>query len=187
MARAYGSVRVDVDDRARIRGLAIVFNSLSVDLGGFREIIKPSAVDRTLNEGLDVRALVNHDTAKVLGRNTAGTLELRKTRQGLQADIDPPSTSYAKDLLESLRRGDIDGMSFEFRTLSDEWHMEDGELVREVTDMRISEVSIVTFPAYEATDVSVAQRSLERYRMESGLTVARLREELLAKRTARAR
>jgi HK97 family phage prohead protease len=184
MARAYGSVRIDVDDRARIRGLAIVFNLLSVNLGGFREIIKPSAVDRTLNEGLDVRALVNHDSSKVLGRNTAGTLELRKTRQGLQVDIDPPSTSYAKDIMESLRRGDVDGMSFEFSTLSDDWHLEKGELIREVTDMRISEVSVVTFPAYEATDVTIAKRSLERYQVECGLTVARLREELLAKRSA---
>lgn len=160
---AHGECRVDLDENRRIRGFAIVFNSMSVDLGGFREIIKPEAVDRTLTEALDVRALVDHDTSKIIGRTTAGTLELRKTRRGLQVEIDPPATSYGKDILESLRRGDVTGMSFGFRVLDDDWRMEDGTPLREVTDMRISEVSVVTFPAYEATDVGVATRALARF------------------------
>ena len=61
-----------------IEGHAVVFNSLSEDLGGFREIIKPEAVDRTLREAVDVRALVNHDAGQVIGRTRAGTLTLRK-------------------------------------------------------------------------------------------------------------
>ena len=144
------------------------FTSLSVDLGGFREVIKPEAVDRTLREGLDVRALFDHNSGQVLGRTTSGTLLLRKTRSGLGVEIDPPDTSFARDLLQSGERGDISGMSFGFRVLTEEWRLEDGEAVREVLDMVISEVSIVAFPAYEAPDASVAQRSLQAFRCGDG-------------------
>lgn len=158
-------VRMDVADR-RIRGTAIVFNSLSLDLGGFREVIHPSAVDRTLKEGIDVRALVDHETAKIMGRVTAGTLLLRKTAKGLAIENDPPDTSYARDLLVSIDRRDVTGMSFGFRVApgGDDWRQEDGEVIRDVFDMAVSEVSFVTFPAYEATDAREAQRSLQQFR-----------------------
>jgi HK97 family phage prohead protease len=158
--RFTGNVRVDVDSSRKIKGYAIVFDVKSLDLGFFREIIKPEAVDRTLSEALDVRALVDHDTGKVIGRTRAGTLMLRKDKKGLRVEIDPADTSAGRDVLESVRRGDISGMSFAFRTLTDEWRMEDGETIREVLDMTISEVSIVSFPAYQQTSVEVAHRSL---------------------------
>lgn len=171
---------LEVAPDRKIRGTAIVFNSLSVDLGGFREVIKPEAIDRTLREGLDVRALVDHDSAKIIGRTKAGTLALRKSRKGLEIVVDPPNTSYARDLVESVERGDISGMSFGFRVLTDEWRMEDGEAVRDVLDMVVSEVSVVGFPAYPATDVSVAQRSLQQFRSEQ-----RGRSLMLARRMHR--
>jgi HK97 family phage prohead protease len=153
--------RAELSEDKRIRGYAIVFNSLSVDLGGFRERILPSAVDRTLREGLDVRAYFNHDGDKVLGRTSAGTLMLRKDTHGLRAEIHPPSTTLAQDLMVSIDRGDITGMSFRFRALDDQWRMEDGEPIREVSDMVIGEVSIVSEPAYPDTEVAV--RSLREF------------------------
>ncbi len=159
--RFLGECRVDAggsDDR-RIRGTAIVFNSRSVDLGGFTEIIKPEAIDRTISEALDVHAFWNHDSGEVLGRTRAGTLQLRKEKRGMSVIIDPPS--WADKILESIRRGDVTGMSFGFRVVTDEWRMEDGMPLREVVDMVVSEVSIVSKPAYQATDVMVSKRSLD--------------------------
>jgi HK97 family phage prohead protease len=163
--RAFVECRAEASDNGKkIRGYPVVFNSLSVDLGGFREIISPEAVDRTLNEGLDVRALVDHDSSKVIGRTRAGTLRLRKDSRGLHMEVEPDEDiSYARDVMIAVRRGDISGMSFGFRVDSDEWDYDGKIPVRTVTDMRISEISIVAFPAYTATDVQVAQRSLNAF------------------------
>jgi HK97 family phage prohead protease len=162
------NLRVEGDrGQKKIRGYAIVFDTKSVDLGGFTEIIRKDAVRRTLSEALDVRALVDHDSAKVLGRTRAGTLILRADSKGLAVEIDPPNTTASADILESIRRGDVTGMSFAFRTLEDDWHIEDGNPVREVIDMTISEVSVVTFPAYTATDVQLATRSLQAFQLQA--------------------
>lgn len=167
------TLRAD-DNSRKIRGHAIVFDTPSVNLGGFTEIIRREAVERTLREALDVRALVDHDSAKIIGRTRAGTLMLRADQRGLAIEIDPPNTTIAADILESIRRGDVTGMSFAFRTIADDWHMDNGEPVREVLDMTISEVSVVTFPAYPATDVALATRSLQRF-VEQGSSVEYLR------------
>jgi HK97 family phage prohead protease len=152
----------------KIVGYAIVFNQPSEDLGGFVEIITPAAVDRTLAEDLDVRALVDHDTSKIIGRTKAGTMILRKDAHGLLVEIHPPDTTAGRDILESVRRGDVTGMSFKFgviRPHGERFEQRAGVTTRIVSDMRIPEVSVVTFPAYTATDVSVAQRALRRCRL----------------------
>lgn len=167
--RAFVECRAEASDNGKkIRGYAIRFNSKSVDLGGFYEFIAPEAVDRTLSEGLDVRALVDHDSAKVIGRTRAGTLQLRKDSQGLRIEVEPdPDISYANDILRSVARGDVTGMSFGFRVIGDDWDYDEKTPIRTVTDMRISEVSIVTFPAYQATNVEVAQRSLRAFQVQN--------------------
>jgi len=158
--------------RTKIIGHAIVFNELSEPIMGyFREQIAPEAVDRTLKEGIDLRAFIDHDPAKIMGRLSSKTLSVSKDQRGLRVEIDPPDTTYSRDTLESIRRGDLTGMSFAFRLMPDGFRLANGsdaELpTRTVFDMRISEVSVVTFPAYPTTDVDVAQRSLEEFRKES--------------------
>jgi Escherichia/Staphylococcus phage prohead protease len=167
-----GDLRVVTGEgmRQKLVGHAIVFNTLSEPLMFFREQIAPEAVDRTLNEQIDMRALIDHEPAKLMGRLTAGTLRVKKDAHGLLVEIDPPDTTYSRDALESVRRGDLTGMSFAFRTMpgGDQWDESTDPPTRTVLDMRISEVSIVTFPAYPATDVDVAQRSLDAYRQQHG-------------------
>lgn len=145
-----------------IVGHAAVFNSESRDLGGFKEVIAPGAFEG--HEGMDVRALINHSSDMVLGRNKAGTLRMKEDDTGLRVEIDPPDTTFANDLLVSMRRGDIDQMSFGFRTISDKWETKDGEDFRTLEKVELFDVSPVTFPAYEDTDVAV--RSLEAYRKD---------------------
>lgn len=176
--RAFLECRVDAIDNRRLRGYAIVFNTLSQVLGSgpvsFREIIAPEAMDRTLKEAIDLRALVDHDPGKVLGRLSANTLEAQKDGRGLRVTIEPdPEISYAKDIMRAVKRGDVSGMSFGFRALEDDWNYDEDIPVRTVMDMRVSEVSIVTFPAYTATDVAVAQRSLQAFQAQhTGRSIA---------------
>jgi HK97 family phage prohead protease len=144
----------DVGDRRRIRGHAAVFDSLSLDLGGFREKIDPGAFQRTIRED-DVRALVNHDPNLVLGRNKAGTLRLMEDARGLAIEIDPPDTQGARDLLTLLGRGDISQMSFGYYALSDRWETQGSEAIRTLEEVQLVDVSVVTFPAYPETDAGL--------------------------------
>lgn len=136
----------------KIAGHAIVFNQLSDELGGFRERIVPEAVNRTFREKIDVRALWNHDNSKPIGRLSARTLSISSDKIGLMTEIAPPQ--WAAGHVESVARGDVTGMSFGFMALDDDWHVEDGMPTRDVLDMRVMEVSPVSFPAYPQTDVS---------------------------------
>lgn len=163
--RSFVEFRVNREgENPTIEGYAIVFNSLSENLGGFREIIAPAAVDRALAEGHDVRALIDHDSGKILGRSKSGTLQMEKDEHGLKVRITPPDTTYARDLMKVVERGDVSGMSFAFITPegADSWtRSADGTAIRTVIDMHLRDVSVVTYPAYPATEVAV--RSLEAF------------------------
>lgn len=146
-----------------ITGHAAVFGELSQDLGGFKEIVDPGAFDRAIAGEDDVRAFVEHDTGKVLGRTTAGTLKLTQDKRGLFVEIDPPQTTVGQDIIVSIDRGDIDSMSFGFRTIEDRWEpQKDGSQIRHLISVELFDVSPVVFPAYVDTDVAV--RSLEHWR-----------------------
>jgi HK97 family phage prohead protease len=156
---------VDIEEDRRLTGYAVVFNSLSQDLGGFKERISPSAVDRTIRTGANVDALVDHrrETSTILGSTDSGLLKLRKDRHGLSVDVRPPDTTTARDLITVVKAGLVKGMSFAFRVFPDgqEWDEEDGILVRTVTDMEFSEVSFVVNPAYLDTEASARNHRID--------------------------
>jgi HK97 family phage prohead protease len=150
-------------DRQRIVGYALVFDVRSKDLGGFVEVVKPQAVSST---SVDVVALYNHDPSAVLGR-TPQTLQLTKDDRGLAFTLDPAPTQAGRDAFELVKRGDITGASFGFRTKKDTWRKDTGRkdtadnmMVRELLDIELVEISLTAFPAYRETDVAIAQRSL---------------------------
>lgn len=155
-------VRAEEGEPATIVGYASVFNSMSEDIMGFREIVMPTAFDRALKEEHDVRALVNHDPNRILGRTKSGTLVLSVDEKGLLVEIQPPDTQAARDALTSIKRGDLDGMSFAFRTITDAWRTEDKQQIRELLDLELLDVSVVAYPAYPETQVSA--RALEQAR-----------------------
>jgi HK97 family phage prohead protease len=150
------------DGRRTISGYAAVFNCDSQDLGGFVERISPGAFKEALKTS-DTRALFNHDANFVLGRKSAGTLRLKEDERGLFMEIDPPQTQAAKDLMESIKRGDISEQSFAFSVQDDKWsNMDDPDKMTVRTVEKIShlfDVSPVTYPAYQ--DTSVALRRLD--------------------------
>jgi HK97 family phage prohead protease len=138
-------------------GTAIVTDSLSVDLGGFKEIIRPSALTRALAPDADIRALHNHNSDHLLGRTTARTLRLRGMAKGLETRIAVPDTQAGRDTVTSVERRDLTGMSFAFRVPKDGdlWRVDGETVIREVLDMHVVEVSAVAFPAYHQTEISV--------------------------------
>lgn len=139
-------------------GKAIVFNSLSQDLGGFREIIAPSAVTKTISEA-DVLALAYHDSTSLLGRTSSGTLRLNASDESLNFEIDLPDTSVADDLAVLVARGDVVGSSFGFYTIADSWDEdENGNVIRTVTELALHHVAPTPDPAY--LDTTAAMRSL---------------------------
>src|SRR5262245_34779225 len=103
----------------RLVGYAIRTDALSEDLGGFRERIAFEAVERALARHPDLVALVNHNTDRVVGRQSAKTLRVSQDRDGLRFEVDPPA--HERGLVESVARGDLPGASFAFRTVKDSW------------------------------------------------------------------
>lgn len=139
----------------KIVGYPIVFNSLSQDLGGFVERILPDAVQFAE----DVRADFNHDANCILGRLSAGTLTLSVDDHGVRMEAEAPKTTWADDLLVSIRRGDINQGSFAFRVLpgGDQVAEENGQMVRTLTRILVRKVSVVSDPAYTKTEIEVRQ------------------------------
>lgn len=147
--------KVGAAEAPKIGGHAAKFDSLSEDLGGFRERIAPGAFAKTIQGG-DIRALWNHDANIVLGRNTSGTLRLSEDSAGLAYECDVPQTQLIRDMvLAPIERGDVNQCSFGFRTLNDKWAKVDGEWIRTLLEVELFDVSPVTYPAYASTDVAV--------------------------------
>lgn len=178
-------VRADDDDAPKFRGHAAVFESRTA-IGdplrwGWYEEIGRSAFDKTLADG-DARFLIDHDTSLLVARVSAGDLRLSTDDVGLLTDADlDDELSYVRDLARNLEKRRITGMSFGFYVVRDTWTSEEVEIevngktetfsidVRVIDEVRLLEVSAVTFPAYEDTDAGLRATDANEIRSARGL------------------
>lgn len=154
------------NDNRHIEGYAIVFNSLSNDLGGFREIIEQGAITDELIKNSDILCLMNHDIKRgVLARSYQGrgSLKLDIDEHGLHYSFEAPKTDLGDEVLEGIRRGDISKCSFAFVCGEDNWTKdENGEYIRHVKKIKnLYDVSLVYHPAYDETEVKADTRGLD--------------------------
>lgn len=153
------------DGRPVIRGYAVVYNRLSVDLGGFRERILPGAFDGVLSRQrgrADLVSYYNHNPDILLGRESAGTLTVTSNDKGVMFEVVPPMSR--QDVVELVQRGDVRGASFTFAIEKNGENFttdEGGRPIREIRAARIYELGPVVQPAYPATNVAVAMRSVQ--------------------------
>jgi HK97 family phage prohead protease len=122
----------------------------------FVEYVRKGAFAKTLNDGADVRLLIDHEGVP-LARTKSGTLMLEEDDRGLrvEATLDPMNPD-AQRVLSAMRRGDLSQMSFAFRTVKDSWNSD--RTIRELREVQLFDVSVVTYPAYEDTIVSLRSR-----------------------------
>lgn len=161
-----GDNATSTSESRHIEGYAIVFNSLSNDLGGFREIIEQGAITDELIKNSDILCLMNHDIKRgVLARSYQGrgSLKLEIDEHGLHYSFDAPNTDLGDEVLEGIRRGDISKCSFAFVCGEDNWTKdENGEYIRHVKKIKnLYDVSLVYHPAYEETEVKADTRGLD--------------------------
>ena len=141
-----------------LTGYAAVFNS-EANLGDFQELIRPGAFAKSLATGSNIRALYAHNGEALLGTTKGGTLQLREDAHGLAFSLALPDTSHGRDLAVLVDRGDVSGCSFGFRVApgGDRWEQRGKQLVRELLNVELHEVTLTADPAY--ADTSVAMRS----------------------------
>jgi uncharacterized protein len=145
------------DQPAVISGYAAVFNSKTSIGDYFEEVIMPGAFSRSIATNSDIRALFNHDWNNVLGRTKSGTLRLSEDDRGLKFDVELPNTSLAKDLVESMTRGDINQCSFGFFATEETWDYSVEPVLRTIHEVELFEISVVSIPAYDDTEVALVR------------------------------
>lgn len=175
LSKIYRSADIKSPENSRyIEGYAVVFNSLSEDLGGFREIIRPSAITEDLLNRSDICATVDHNNEYLMARQKfgKGNIEFRIDDHGLYFRYELANTEKANELLSHIQRGEIDSCSFCFGIDYDtpggeKWYRDaDGTQIREITRIDcLFDISAVIRPAYVQTNIKEAQaRDLEHAR-----------------------
>lgn len=171
------------DEEMKIQGFALRFNEESNLLGEFVEVISPEALEDA--DMSDVRMLINHDQNYVIGRTTAGTLDLEVTEEGLYFRCTLPPTSYARDIYENIKLGNVNQCSFGMVVSSDGDNFErrdDGIFKRTINKIQsIFDCSVVSFPAYNTSSVEPALRSIEHIKQEESNKIEEQRKLDLAK------
>jgi len=149
-------IREAEDGKRTLSGYAVKWGRKSHVLGyfrKFREQFQKGAFSDSLIED-DQRFLWSHDPSKVLGRTKNGTLRLEEDDIGLRFELDLPDTTLGEDAYKSIKRGDVDGVSFGFQMISHDLDEDDDMPLRTITKARLLEVSAVAFPAYPDSEVS---------------------------------
>src|SRR5699024_12104034 len=181
LATTENEIHEDDDGNRTLSGYAVKWEKKSQVLGMFykyREKIKKGAFADSLNKD-DQRFLWSHDPSKVLGRTKNKTLKLEEDDTGLRFELDLPKTTLGNDTYESIKRGDVDGVSFGFNVEDDEVAEPDDDLpLRTIKKARLLEVSAVAFPAYP--DSQVSARGYDRMKEYSD-ELKEYREEQVAK------
>lgn len=171
------------DEEMKIQGYALRFNEESNLLGEFVEVISPEALAEA--DMSDVRMLIDHNSSYVIGRTTAGTLDLEVTDEGLYFRCTLPNTSYARDVYENIKLGNIRECSFGMVVGSDGDSFErrdDGIFKRTINKIQtIFDCSVVSFPAYSSSSVEPALRSIEHIKQEESNKIEEQRNLELAK------
>ena len=155
------------DNGTTLYGYAALFDSPSEPMP-FIEYVKRGAFSKTLNDGADVRLLIDHEGVP-LARTKSGTMRLMEDERGLavEADLDPMNPDAAR-VISAMKRGDLSQMSFAFRTIQDKFS--DDRMVRELREVQLYDVSVVTFPAYEQTVAEIRSRLLQTEETQPTLT-----------------
>ena len=154
-------IRKDTDNNMVLEGYFILFDEETELFDGYFEKVDRKALEKTLDR--DIKALFDHDPAKVLGRTKNDTLELRVDEKGLYAKIHiNKDDTEATNLYQRVKRGDIDQCSFGF-FIDDEdiTQRDDGSYLSNIRELTLYEVSIVTFPAYANTSVTARSKEFE--------------------------
>lgn len=178
-----GDSATSTSESRHIEGYAIVFNSLSNDLGGFREIIEPTAIDDELIKNSDIVCLFNHNIKLgLLARSYhgRGSLKLEIDEHGLHYSFDAPNTKFGNEILEMVRRGDVAKCSFAFVCGEDVWDKDEktGEYIRHVKKIKnLYDVSLVYHPAYEETEVKADTRGLDELKAQEANNIVKENSE----------
>lgn len=163
-------VRDQEDGMVRVSGYAAVFDEETNIAGAFREVIEPGAFASAIRRQDDVVFLVNHNGLP-MARTRSGTLTLREDDRGLYMETNlDPSDPDVRSILPKMRRGDLDKMSFAFVPTRQRWDDRGDMPKRIIQDVELYDVSVVTTPAYEGTEIGL--RSLEAHRQATKKTQA---------------
>lgn len=175
-------LREGEDGQRTLTGYAVKWEMKSHSMGWFRrfkEQFKKGAFTDSLTQD-DQRALWSHDTSQVLGRTKNGTLRLFEDDIGLRFELDLPSTTSGNDAYETIKRGDVDGVSFGFSMVKEEWDESDPDnITRSITKAKLFEISPVAFPAYP--DSQVSSRSEDPYKAYLDVKNTEVRKQLILK------
>jgi HK97 family phage prohead protease len=167
-------------DNPVIGGYVVRWDKLSEEMFGFREKVSKGAFLKSLSE-MRVLSFWNHNSDMVLGNTENGSLVLQEDERGLKFDLTLPDTSIGRDARALIKRGDVKGMSFGFRTLREEWDESDPKkVVRTLLEVRLYEVSPTPMPAYPQSSVAArsfedVRNSYEEYHTEKVLRETKLR------------